>query len=142
MDELVQFLRARYDEDAALAEEARGQLNGRWTYIETRGGDHKVVDSLGYTVTGHYDVDAQPFFCEPHIVRHDPARVLRDIEARRRLVSLHAKDKDHDGCTICDNGNNSCGCMSGWYWKYPCDTLKILALPYADHPDYRAEWRP
>jgi hypothetical protein len=77
-----------------------------------------------------------------HIVRHDPARVLLDINAKRQLVSLHAKDKDHDGCTICDNGNNSCGCMSGWYWKYPCDTLKILALPYADHPSYRAEWRP
>jgi len=24
--------------------------------------------------------------------------------------------------------------------KYPCPTLLILALPYADHPDYREEW--
>lgn len=23
-----------------------------------------------------------------------------------------------------------------------CDTLQGLALPYADHPDYREEWRP
>jgi hypothetical protein len=59
-----------------------------------------------------------------------------------RLVNLHAKDKYYDGCVICDNGNNSCGCMGGWHWKYPCDTLKLLALHYAEHPDYKPEWRP
>jgi hypothetical protein len=32
--------------------------------------------------------------------------------------------------------------MGGNHWSYPCDTLKLLALPYADHPDYRDEWRP
>jgi hypothetical protein len=26
----------------------------------------------------------------------------------------------------------------GW----PCQTLRLLALPYADHPDYRPEWKP
>jgi hypothetical protein len=25
---------------------------------------------------------------------------------------------------------------------YPCLTLRLLALPYADHADYRQEWRP
>jgi hypothetical protein len=24
----------------------------------------------------------------------------------------------------------------------PSETLKLLALPYADHPDYRQEWKP
>ncbi len=24
----------------------------------------------------------------------------------------------------------------------PCVTLRLLALPYAGHPDYQPEWRP
>jgi hypothetical protein len=29
-----------------------------------------------------------------------------------------------------------CQDSCGW------DTLRLLALPYADHPDFREEWRP
>jgi hypothetical protein len=24
----------------------------------------------------------------------------------------------------------------------PCETVRVLALPYSDHPDYHEEWRP
>lgn len=45
------------------------------------------------------------------------ARVLAEIEAKRRIVE--------------------------WFTK-PSDLLilRCLALPYADHPDYRQEWKP
>ena len=55
----------------------------------------------------------------------DPARVLADCEAKRRIVKW-AKDwplrpsRPSDEDTI----------------------LGLLALPYAGHPDYREEWRP
>jgi hypothetical protein len=49
-----------------------------------------------------------------HIARWDPARVLAECEARRRIVT-------------------ECG------WE---TVMRHLALPYADHPDYRDEWRP
>lgn len=52
-------------------------------------------------------------------------RVLADVEAKRRIVarvehhaSLMGRDEIHD------------------------DLLRLLALPYADHPDYREDWRP
>ena len=53
----------------------------------------------------------------------NPARVLAECEAKRRIVE-HC-DFDHLA-------------------RSPGDpyVLRLLALPYADHPDYREEWRP
>jgi Family of unknown function (DUF6221) len=52
-------------------------------------------------------------------------RALAECWAQRQLVHLHA-DPVH-------------GCRDdGW----PCMTLKILALPHADHHDYDEIWRP
>ena len=49
-----------------------------------------------------------------HIARHDPARVLADCEARRQLVEAMGDD-----------------------W-----VTRVLALPYADHPDFDESWCP
>ncbi|MEV7288111.1 DUF6221 family protein [Streptomyces sp. NPDC093252] len=56
-----------------------------------------------------------------HIVRHDPARVLAETDAKRRvlawaLTAPPSPSTDH--------------------------VLRLLALPYADQPGYRAQWRP
>lgn len=59
-----------------------------------------------------------------------PARVLAECEAKRQIVAAHADD--HKFCgdeVILEPGA-------------PCDTLLTLAAVYADHPDYRDEWRP
>jgi hypothetical protein len=50
----------------------------------------------------------------------DPARVLAECAAKRRIVSF-AADLTEEGTD---------------------DLLRLLALPYADHPGYRQEWRP
>lgn len=50
----------------------------------------------------------------------DPHRVLAECEAKRRIVKR------------CRESNG--------YWGY--DVERALALPYADHPDYRDEWKP
>jgi hypothetical protein len=53
-------------------------------------------------------------------------RSLADCEAKRRIVRMHQPP------TIC-----------GWDCRDGrCPTLRALALPYADHPDYREEWKP
>lgn len=61
-----------------------------------------------------------------HIARHDPARVLREAEAKRQRVDLAqqiASERGHP------------------FWAYAGEQLlKLEAAPYADHPDYRAEW--
>lgn len=52
-------------------------------------------------------------------------RMFAECEAKRRIIALH---------TPCDD------------WSYgdasTCPELIALAQPYADHPDFRQEWKP
>ena len=83
-----------------------------------------------------------------HIARHDPARVLAECEAKRRIVEIHPDE--HGTCFACSDGDDGgCSdpecCGSGpipMFKDWPCPTLRWLALPYADHEQYRDEWRP
>jgi hypothetical protein len=68
-----------------------------------------------------------------HIARHDPARVLADCAAKRAIVELHT-------------GGHECS-ITGDHCRYihefeTCDTLRLLAAPFAPHPDFRDEWTP
>ena len=76
------------------------------------------------------------------------ARVLAECEAKRAVIELHtpvAPEPCHCGVpwsrhegprprTLC----GECVASDGRY----CNTMYLLALPYADHPDYREEWKP
>lgn len=56
-------------------------------------------------------------------------RVLAEVDAKRRIVELAAEyipELEHG-----DNGE----------WALDA-TLRLLALPYADHPDYDPTWTP
>lgn len=66
--------------------------------------------------------------------------MLREVEAKRRIIDLHAgmtedrPDREEDG-------------RHAMAAQLLLDTavdkmLRLIALPYADHPDYRDEWRP
>jgi hypothetical protein len=72
--------------------------------------------------------------CE-HFARHDPARVLRDVGAKRRIVAWHESECT---CTWCDEeGDDLPGPdVTG----YGCPTLLMIAAIWSDHPDYRQEW--
>lgn len=127
----------------------------------------------------------------PHIARWDPARVLAECEAKRRIIELHTSPPDtrteaemhrarahpaweYDTTTgprkawgNPDVPPDSSGWVpnvdagrDGWerfdyheesYWRRPrveplprreSLTLRLLAQPYAGHPDYRPEWKP
>jgi hypothetical protein len=71
-----------------------------------------------------------------HIVRHDPARVLRDVEAKRRLLAQHQ--------AVCDEVRSPKSAehrMNARARQFAFDeVLATLALPYADHPDYNLSW--
>ena len=56
----------------------------------------------------------------------DPAHVLVECEAKRRIV---------EGLDGWDPELGTTG-------QIAVQVLQLLALPYADHPDYREEWRP
>ncbi|WP_159041176.1 DUF6221 family protein [Streptomyces sp. WM6349] len=84
--------------------------------------------------------DRQAMVDAEHIARHNPERILAEVEAKRRILTLHSDATGHS-CSVTDE--------TGYELNYAevrgddaCTTLRLLALPYADHPYYRQEWRP
>lgn len=143
---LTDFLLARIGEDEAVARAAEHSDGPETFHWELAGGRHHRFDNgLGedyYAVRcGTWDrilvardeVGGVPL--SRHIARHDPARVLADCEARRRIVSMCSP-------TL---GDELRAALSGdwdeaaWLAR---NILAALALPYADHPDYNPDWRP
>lgn len=66
-----------------------------------------------------------------HIARHSPFRVLSDVAVKLDLLKLHGAEAGQHP-DFCGHDKH----------ELPCPTLRLLARPYADHPDYREEWRP
>lgn len=124
-DDLVAFLRARLDEDERMAREAY-DLKHRGEWVWRNDSRTTVLDSDGIPI------EPAPPRVErgPHIARWHPARVLHEVEAKRRIVehSEHAAELAKIGPSARDGA---------WFL-----VLRFLALPYAGHPDYRDEWRP
>jgi hypothetical protein len=72
-----------------------------------------------------------------------PARGLAECEAKRRIVALHEATTDFSGevyCWVCSNVERTG--LDTYLEPMPCPTLRLLALPYADHPDYQPAWKP
>jgi hypothetical protein len=117
--ELVEFLLARIGEDEAAA---RGAYGVRWEVIEGVNASQVLVHRaeirddkwrvghLGHVATVERGHDVA------HIARWDPARVLAECAAKRRIVEMYAGQHGQ---------------------PY---VLHFLTLPYAAHPDYRQEW--
>lgn len=123
MDDLVAFLRARITEDEAIANQAFAEHNdaaSEWSEIWSGVVQLGIYEDLILT----HD---RAVSC--HIVRHDPARVLAEVDAKRELVD------EHHPVDPCDAHDAALASME-------CPTLRALALPYADHPDYDESWLP
>ena len=70
----------------------------------------------------------------------DPARWLAECDVKRRLVAAHY---DPDKLDPEDDGfERFAGDCPDCRQSQPCNTLRLLALPYVDHPDYDETWRP
>ncbi|MCZ4513497.1 DUF6221 family protein [Streptomyces sp. ActVer] len=127
MDDLVRWLGEQLDVDKARADAAAEELGPDWHYddgfvLARREGDMVATGSQDFL-----EAERGRF-----IAAHDPARVLREIDAKRQIVRWHyrrpAPKWDLDGvegfeCATCDQ-------------QFPCKTLRLLALPYADRPGY------
>jgi hypothetical protein len=152
MDDLVEFLRAQLDVEEQVAREA---TMGPWQNAPTAshhatatGRTEEAVFAAppdkGATIVATTGVpsERQNLVNAEHIARHDPARVLRDVEARRALLDEH-HDVNDGSCGTCVDGQWGYPTHGGSSpQRFPCRTLRLLALPYADHPDYNPEWRP
>jgi hypothetical protein len=143
-DDLVAFLRNRLNEDEQVARAANvKQDDPEWytnhialafprAYRVRSRRDNRPIATVT-DVSGDEEADATGILdgqaAAAHIARHDPARVLREIESRRRLIDEHYPV---DPCDVHDAD------MRGT----ACETLRLLASPHTDHEDYRAEWHP
>lgn len=67
---------------------------------------------------------------------HRRSRVLAECEAKRLIVAEHGLVSADEDWSMADDHCRSDREM------HPCPTLRFLAVPYADHPDYRQEWAP
>ena len=120
---LDEFLLARIAEDKRIATEAALATGGEdWT----DGGD-----GIG------------PAGAAEHVAHHDPAHVLVECAAKRRLV-MACRDIRPDMAFL---GSRPQGLPD--FPLTPSDqhqlaavTLALLALPYAGHHDYLPEWKP
>lgn len=129
MDDLVAFLRARIAEDDAAA---RSATQGEWVwsreFVTPPGYHHRTIGPL-----------------EPgdaaHIARHDPARVLREVEAKRRVVDECAYWEAKVQEAAADPTVIPYPSLADRY-EVAFAVLRALGTAYADHPDYREEWRP
>jgi hypothetical protein len=144
--DLTEPLRARLDEDEAEADAASG---GEWGAIDhTR--PFTVFDVAAYqkyngrSLTGRYAVGAiERPEDRAHIARHDPARVLAEVEAKRGII----REAFHHAEIL--DGESGC-CPAAAIERGECEDyqpedlpiLRLLAAPYVQHPDYRPEWAP
>lgn len=73
-----------------------------------------------------------------HIARHDPARVLAECDAKRRIVERATMNLGRDSIR-----DRILGPSIEASWKAAMvSVLYQLASVYADHPDYDEAWRP
>jgi hypothetical protein len=110
MEALAEFLLARIAEDEAISRGVAEPLSPDETFdvrFRTYESDHTQGDSA-------------------HVRRFDPARVLAECEAKRRIIEQSRRwlDDGEGGETVAT------------------EALLQFGTVYADHPDYRQEWKP
>jgi hypothetical protein len=109
IDDLVVFLRARLDEEEATAKAAIRE------------------NPLGLSLCVHVPPEVQW-----HYNRHEPARALREVEAKRAILA------DYERALNFEAGFND-GDQPRQVLEMAC---RYHAATYRDHPDYRPEWEP
>jgi hypothetical protein len=155
MDDLVAWLHQQLDDDGRAAGHAQP---GPWR-IGNTGDPTRPCDI--HTFPAARDVaDRLRWVDAEHIARHDPARVLREVEAKRRAIDLHAiiwrevgwLERDGDELVDADEQLPACVTCVPKHASFfarrddvpvgPCITVRLLAVAYSDRPGYREEWKP
>ncbi|MFJ4637588.1 DUF6221 family protein [Streptomyces hygroscopicus] len=120
MTDIADFLRARYQERRALAEAASP---GPW-HVNAEHDEVLAIDGItvaeGFALSGR-----QLRATTEHIATHNPEDIIADLDAKLAIVDeLDAADP---------NG----GYITAMFTAQ--DALRLLAQPFAGHPDYKGE---
>ena len=116
---IVEFLTARLDEDE---HGARYAADPGLPEYENRTAEWSE-ESSGILYTGDEYFSVRDSTITRFVEVHDPARVLREVTAKRAIVRLLSEAHDDEvGPGVYDG------------------TMRALASIYTDHPDYRTDW--
>lgn len=143
MDDLIAFVKARLDEDETIAREAASVAGPDWTWKTLVPEGYDEPTDYITSVAGSFLMDTMGSIQaeSPHVARHDPVRVLREVEAKRAIVDevlkYEATIDGEWGCGHTEEQIAAGGCPE---IQVPA-SLRSLAAVWSDHPDYRAEWR-
>lgn len=153
-DTITPFLIARFLEDDLAVESIRqgGYQDDTWTVEPSRSGawsnliahqrtlgsstnEPPEITSIGFISSGRNE--------DTHIVRWHPVRVRAELLAKRwtlvthRPVNVHNHSHGAPGpdlrCLVCYG--------RGEMLRWPCLTVRLLALPHTEHPDFDDDWR-
>lgn len=132
MQDLIDWLRDRLDDDEETARVAAALTRSPWANIGST-----VICADRFPVVSHGDGEQAT---AEHIALWDPARVLAEVAAKRRILDRHSKsdfpaDSDELGGykwqAHCDHCGHVC----------PCPDLLDIVQPFAERPGFREEWR-
>lgn len=166
VSDLASWLLEQIAEDERLATAAKNIGDGRWQtdcplrlfpeesiepwYVNHDHADDVRIEGDSITI---YDEGGHNHDQAEHIASWDPARVLAECDAKRRIIDLHNSlvvklalspfdpetglPRPQEYEVLCD--------VCGWATDDPtsaCQTVRLLALPYADREGYQESWRP
>ena len=133
-DDLTAFLTARLDEEHLLAHKFVYVDGGEWTA--------DVLARLWW----YSDPPKSRSATDPiiqHAARYNPARIMREVEAKRAILDRHQPHEtafDGPACNWCSEDVDDRPQL--WKQPWPCPDARSLAAVWNDHPDYRQEWAP
>lgn len=145
MEDLVRWLGAQLDTDAEKARAACEYASPEW-HLDEDGETvlwwppephiaEKEREKGLPVVSDRWRGETVGTRIAPHIAAHDPARVLREIDARRKLVERYERALENRRAHPDDLA--SAGALLALH-----GAVKLLALPYADRDGYQESWRP
>jgi len=135
VDELVAFLRAALDRDEQVAREAAGG-DGAWS-VQTYdlGTEVWIRQTDGFsliTAEGGLDRDSAE-----HVARWDPARVLAEVQAKRRILDLRVAAAAQPIAP----GSAPARAERTRAREALEAVARLLAQPHAGQPGWRDEWQ-
>jgi hypothetical protein len=136
VDDLVKWLGEQVDDDFEAARLVLG-INLMVAYQRGKPVPRWVPSPEGDA--GIWDTDGTPRVRfvwakeRDHIVRHDPARVLREIEAKRQALAHYERIRQHTR-----QGDEAYVLAEGAVAKQ----IQIMASTYDQRPGYLEKWRP
>jgi hypothetical protein len=127
MDELVRWLGVQLDADKARA--------AQWHDLECSIHEHQEGGLLKAVAALEVYGEVPGAVCDCG----GPARVLREIDTKRQLLRTYeeAVTAFNDSGPAFSSYDRLTGSVSSLR-----RAVELLALPYADRPGYREEWRP